>query len=372
MNKAARIPAEVRSRFDRAAILVLSCLSALGSVGAGETKPVFSDSTPALSALALFTAPGVPAVGPSEIPADPPNWTVSPALAEAKLPGNGAAQHPMLYIGEGCNTMFVVQNGRIVWTYATGKGWEFDDIWMLSNGNILFSRMSYAEEVTPDKRVVWHRDAPMGTEIHTVQPIGLDKVMLVENGLPPELMVVNTRTGNVEVRHALPAPSLTDRATVHGQFRRMRMTANGTYLAPFLEMGKVVEFDRDFREIWSYSIRSPWAAVRLRSGNTLITDEKDELTREVNPKGETVWEFKLSELPEEIVFHGSQSCVRLANGNTVLCSRGDSGKGCQLVEITRDKKIVSAMYDWRDFGPATAIQVLDDPGIPENPGDLQR
>jgi hypothetical protein len=36
-------------------------------------------------------------------------------------------------------------------------------------------------------------------------------------------------------------------------------------------------------------------AIRLHNGNTLITDERDELTREVNSKGDTVREFKLSE-----------------------------------------------------------------------------
>jgi hypothetical protein len=355
-----------------ACVLALGCLLSPDFGRAQETTRAFSDSTPALAVLGRFTSPDVPAFGPHEVPSDPPNWRESPELAGAKFPGKGVAQHPMLYIGEGCNTMFVVRDGRVIWTYSTGKGWEFDDAWMLSNGNILFSRMSYAEEVTPQKKVVWHLESPKGTEIHTVQPVGLDRVLLVENGLPPRLLVLNIRTGQVEVDHTLPAPSLTDRGTVHGQFRRMRMTAGGTYLAPFLEMGKVVEFDRDFREIWSYAIRSPWAAVRLHNGNTLITDEKDELTREVNPGGETVWEFKLSELPPGIAFHGSQSCVRLANGNTVLCSRGDSGKGCQLVEVTPGKNVVWALYDWKDFGPATAIQALDDPGIPENPGELQR
>ena len=62
---------------------------------------------------------------------------------------------------------------------------------MLSNGNILFSRMEYAAEITPDKKVVWRYDCNKAggtnhTEIHTCQPIGLDKVMVVENGLPPE------------------------------------------------------------------------------------------------------------------------------------------------------------------------------------------
>jgi hypothetical protein len=42
------------------------------------------------------------------------------------------------------------------------------------------------------------------------------------------------------------------------------------------------------------------------------------------------------------------------------------------VEVTPDKKVVWVLEDWKTLGPATAIQVLDDPGIPENPGDCQR
>jgi hypothetical protein len=344
---------------------VLALLLSLGICGR-------SRATPSQDALARLAGPGIPAMGPSETPVDPPSWKPDPALPAAALPGSGPAEHPMLYFGEGCNTLFIVRDGKVVWTYSTGKGWEYDDAWVLSNGNVLFSRMAYAAEVTPEKKVIWRMDAPEGTEIHTVQPVGLDKVLLVENGLPPRLMIVNIKTRAIEVQHELPAPSLTDRKTVHGQFRRARLTAAGTYLLPFLEMGKVVEYDGDFREIWSYAIAKPWAAVRLHNGNTLITDEKDELAREVDPKGETVWQFKLSELPPGIAFHGSQSCERLSNGDTVFSSRGDGGKGCQLVEVTPDKKLVWAMYDWRDFGPATATQMLDQPGFPENPGDLQR
>jgi hypothetical protein len=329
-------------------------------------------SRPLLGILSRFTASGVPVFGPSEIQVDPPRWTALPEFQDAKAVGHGLAEHPMLYIGEGCNTMFVISQGKVIWTYSTGKGWEFDDIWMLSNGNVLFSRMSYAEEVTPEKKVVWHLDAPKGTEIHTVQPIGLDKVMLVENGLPPRLLIIDKKTGTVETEHVLDAPSATDPKTVHGQFRRARITAAGTYLLPFLEMGKVVEYDSNFKEIWSYAVPTPWAAVRLHNGNTLITDEKEALTREVNPSGQTVWEFKLSELPPTVPFPGSQSCVRLENGNTILCSRGDGGKGFQLAEVSPEKALVWALYDWKTLGPATAVQILDEPGIPERPGDLQR
>ncbi len=275
----------------------------------------------------------------------------------------------MLYIGEGYNKMFLVNQGKIVWTYSTGPGNEYDDVWMLSNGNILFTRMQYIAEITPEKKVVWRYDAVPGTEIHACQPIGLDKVLFIVNGLPPKLMVVNIKTHAVEVEHALPARSETDPKTVHGQFRRVRYTSQGTYLVPFLSMNRVVEYDKDFKEIWAYDIPKPWAAIRLKNGNTLITDESDVLTREVNPKKETVWEVSKADIPDQYWYGNSQSVTRLANGNTIICSRGGDHHGPQLVEVTRDKKIVWVLQDWQHFGPATAVQVLDEPGIPERPGD---
>ena len=252
------------------------------------------------------------------------------------LPGKGLAQHPMLYIGEGCNKMFLVNEGKVIWTYSTGTGWEYDDIWLLSNGNILFSPMGWAAEITPEKKVIWRLDAPKGSEIHSVQPIGLDKVFIVRNGTPAKLMVIDIRSGAVEVEHDIP-PEVTG-AAVHGQFRRGRVTAQGTYLLSCLQTGNVIEYDKDFREIWSYKVPSPWAAIRLKNGNTLITDEKDQLTREVNSKGETVWEFNLkTDLPPELKFSGCQTCLRLANGNTIFCSRGTPGKA-QLVESRRTRR----------------------------------
>ncbi len=327
---------------------------------------------PCMDVLAKFTAPGVPALGPAETDVKPRKLPDEPA--PTGLPGNGLAQHPMLYIGEGYNKMFLINDGRIIWTYSTGSGNEYDDVWMLSNGNILFSRMQYLAEITPDKKVVWHYDCPTNTEVHCCQPIGTDKVLFILNGLPPKLIIMNIKTGAVEVEHELPCKSLTDHKTIHPQYRRVRYTAQGTYLVPALGLGTngvVLEYDKNFNEIWRYPIHSPWAAIRLKNGNTLITDESDKLTREVNPQKQTVWELKPEDLPEEYRFINTQTCTRLDNGNTIICSRGGNGKGPQLVEVTPDKKVVWVLKDWANLGPATAVQILNDPGIPENPGESE-
>jgi hypothetical protein len=146
------------------------------------------------------------------------------------LPGNGLAQHPFLYTGEWDHrktnqTIFVVRDGKVAWTYsipindADGTLEELGDATMLSNGNILFCRKVGASEVTPDKKIIWNMDAPKGTEIHSVQPIGLDRVLVTQNSHPPKLMLINIKTGATEKE--LTLPDLYPEKSPHLQFRRI-------------------------------------------------------------------------------------------------------------------------------------------------------
>jgi hypothetical protein len=340
-----------------------------------QDRPVRGTPSPMLAVIDRFSAAGIPALGPYEPEPTPRNWP-DPTSVPAR-PGNGLAQHPMLYAGEGYNTIFLINHGKVVWTYSSGRGGEIDDVWMLSNGHVLYAKQFKVEEITPQKEIVWRYDAPAGTEVHSVQPIGLDKVLLVQNGLPPKAIRIDKKSGAIEMEHALPAESLTDPRTVHAQFRRIRMTAAGTYLAPFLRMNKVVEFDKNFAPIWTYEISTPWSAIRLLNGNTLIVDERERVVREVNAKSETVWEFKQSDLPPDVAFHNIQTADRLANGNTVIFSSTggstpeDRPSIIQAIEVTPDKKVIWVLQDWKSLGPATTAQFLDQPGIPERPGDLQ-
>jgi len=89
------------------------------------------------------------------------------SYAPAILPGNGLAQHPFVYTGEWDyrgnrdQTIFVVRNGKVAWTYsipityASGTSTtlqESGDATMLSNGDIVFCRKVGASEIAPDKK----------------------------------------------------------------------------------------------------------------------------------------------------------------------------------------------------------------------------
>ena len=316
------------------------------------------------------------------------------SYAPAILPGNGLAQHPFLYTGEWDyrktnQTMFVVRSGKVVWTYSIptkdvdGTLEELGDATMLSNGNIVFCRKVGASEVTPDKKIIWNIDAPKGTEIHSIQPIGLDHVLVTQNSHPPKLMLINTRTGATEKE--LTLPDLYPEKAPHLQFRRVHLTKDGTYLAAHLIDSKVSEYDAEGKEIWSFATPlGPWDAVRLKNGNTLISCyniKNSNTVLEVNKPGEIVWQFSQTNAPDYKTFI-FQEVSRLDNGNTVICNWCPNDLkdpnlwpgSVQVLEVTPEKKVVWALSEWKnpDLGPASSIQLLDEPGTPENPGDLQR
>lgn len=306
---------------------------------------------------------------------------IIPDLDAPPLPGKGLAQHPFMYCGQWdtrkpVQTMVIVRDGKVVWSYAISeKDNYFVDSTMLSNGNILFARKHGATEITPNKRIVWNYDAPAGSEVHSAQPVGKDKVLLMQNGDPAKLLLINKTAGTTEKEIVLKTAKPEN---VHGQFRHIRMTKAGTFLVPHMDLGKVVEYDADGKEIWSVDAKSCWAAVRLKNGNTLISGNQNGYVREVNPRGEVVWELNKNDLPG-IPLYTVQEVSRLANGNTLICNwvggvkRPDWPTVVQVIEVTPEKKAVWALREWNnpDLGPASSVQLLDEPGIAED-GELQR
>jgi outer membrane protein assembly factor BamB len=307
----------------------------------------------------------------SATPAAPP-IVPTPGRAPEVLPGKGLAQHDFVYSGESHDRrIFIVRSGKVAWSYddPAGKG-EISDMVMLSNGNILFAHQFGLTEITPEKKVVWNYEPPAGHEVHTAVPIGNDRVLYVENADPNAILrVVNIRTGAVEKELPLQVKKP---VSVHPQFRRVRLTPQGTLLVAHMDLGKVVEYDSDGHELWSFPAPGAWSANPLPNGNVLITDRLG--VREVTRRGDSVWSWSKPDTPE-YKFQSLQNAYRLKNGDTVInnwvnewTKNGDNAPGsAQAIEVTPDKKVVWALREWGpdlNLGPATSIQFLDQGDAP--------
>jgi hypothetical protein len=307
-------------------------------------------------------------------------WLAAPG-AEAG-PSQGLDRHPFLLSGEWDHrkteqTLFLIRSGKVAWSHSVpmtnpdGTGNELGDATLLKNGNVLFAYKTGAAEVTPDHQIVWKIDARPNAEIHTLQPVGDGRVLVVENGDPARFLIINTATGAIEKELHPPVPNP---QKPHIQFRRVRMTPTGTFVAGHLDDKKVVEYDGDGKAIWTYPILRPWGLQRLDNGNTLIscyTEDVHTQVIEVTPAGEVVWRFDQSDVADYKCYQ-FQGVKRLANGNTVICNwcAGDVKDTAQwpgtvqVFEVTRAKKIVWALSAWQspDLGTASSIQLLDQTG----------
>lgn len=284
----------------------------------------------------------------------PPTRPVLRAPVPAVLPGKGMSEHDFLYAGEwdtrkDTQTVFRVTGGKVVWTWsfpikdANNQLSEFSDIHQLSNGNVLYARKTGADEVTPDRKIVWTYNCQPGTECHSAQPIGSDRVFLCINGNPAKALLINKKTGAVEMEHILTTARPDDPKSVHGQFRNNRMTPQGTYLIAHMNLGKVIEYDRNWNQILSIDAPSVWSVARLKNGHTLISGNQHGYVREADEKGKIIWEINKDDLPGYPLYT-VQQVRRLTNGNTIICNWGGSlkkedwNKVVQLIEVTPDKK----------------------------------
>jgi hypothetical protein len=189
------------------------------------------------------------------------------------------------------------------------------------------------------------------------------------NGDPGAVLrVVNIVTGAIEKELPLDVKKP---VSVHGQFRHARLTAAGTLMVAHMDLGKVVEYDSNGHELWSFpGEHGVWSANPLANGNVLITDGLG--VREVTRRGDTVWSWTPADAAG-YKFASLQEAWRLANGDTVInnwvnewTNNADNAPGSvQAIEVTPAKQIVWALREWsapNALGPATSIQFLDQPG----------
>jgi hypothetical protein len=267
--------------------------------------------------------------------------------------------------------------GEIEWEVANPAAREIHDIQMLPNGNVLFQTgYTTVVEVDRNKQVVWrHESKPKEgytgkVEIHSYQRLKNGLTLIAESG--------NGRLIEVDKDDKIvkEIPLTIEKPNAHRDTRMVRKLDNGHYLVCHEGDGKLREYDANGKVVWTYVMelgdrpRSPghgveghgtelFGAIRLPNGNAMIAGGNNNRILEVNREGRIVWSIDQKELPG-ITFAWMTTLQYLPNGNLIIGNTHAGPENPQLIEVTRDKKVVWQFKDFMNFGNnLVAAQVLD-------------
>lgn len=297
----------------------------------------------------------------------------------ARLPAADPVSHRVLAADRSTGKVAIIAaDGSVEWEFPNRH--DVHDLWMLPNGNVL-THVSHTTvvEVNPKKEAVWKYEAKPKpgyagrVEVHAFQRLPDGNTMVAESG--------NGRIVEVDPagRVVTEVPLTTDKPNAHSDTRMVRKLPTGNYLVCQEALGLVREYDPKGKVVWEYAPdlggrkpspghgpeghgRAVFGAVRLANGNTLIGGGNNNRVLEVDPAGAVVWSLDQKELPG-ITLAWVTTVHALPNGNVVVgnCHAGPDNP--QLVEVTRDKKVVWAFKDFRNFGNNLAsAMILDAPG----------
>jgi outer membrane protein assembly factor BamB len=193
-------------------------------------------------------------------------------------------------------------------------------------------------------------DAPR-IEIHAFRRLPNGLTMIAESGAKRVIEIDRdknvVRSFPLTVEHPHP----------HRDTRLVRPTSTGTYLVAHESDMTVREYQPDGKVVWSYPVGSKvYSAVRLKNGNTLIGTGDGHRVMEVDSNGNIAWELGEKDLPG-CQLHWVTMVDALSNGNIwiVNCHAGPDNP--QVIEVTRDKKIVWSFKDWDRFGNALSVAI---------------
>lgn len=274
--------------------------------------------------------------------------------------------HRVLAADRGTGKMIIVgADGKTEWEYPNKH--DVHDLHLLPNGNIL-THTSHTRivEINPQKEIVWSyeskpKDGNKGkVEVHAFQRLKNGDTMIAESGNSRIIEVNKAR----EIVKTIPLQ--VTKPDAHRDTRMVRKLENGHYLVCHEGEGAVKEYDETGKVIWQYNLdlngrprsngHGPeghgievYGAVRLPNGNTLIAGGNNNRVIEVSPDKKIVWQVDQKELPG-ITLAWVTTLQVLPNGNVVIGNCHAGPENPQLIEVTRDKKVVWTFKDFKRFG----------------------
>ena len=190
--------------------------------------------------------------------------------------------------------VFIVENEKIVWEHPAP---ESNDIWVLPNGNLLFSTGKGVLEVTRGYDTVFCYKST--ANIFACQHLKNGNTFIGESNTGRLLEV--TPKGEIIDEACILPEGVSDGG--HAFMRNARKLENGNYLAAHYDAEKVTEYDKNGKVVQSFNIPGgPHSVARLPNGNTMVSvadKNKDSRIIELDKQGNVVWSLSNKDFPEE-------------------------------------------------------------------------
>jgi outer membrane protein assembly factor BamB len=301
--------------------------------------------------------------------------TVGAAITTTESAAAPQVSHRVIVQGKD-RIAIVNAKGEVEWEVPCA--FTSHDIAVLPNGHyLLHTGPATIVEMTPDKKVAWqYVSQPKAgysgpVEIHAFQRLQDGLTMIAESG--NQRIIEVDKDGRI-VRQI---PLTVDHPNPHRDTRLARKLENGHYLVCHEGDGVVREYDETGKVVWSYALdlngreetpghdghgTNVFGAIRLPNGDTLIAGGNNNRVLEVTPAGKIVWSVDHNELPG-IRLYWVTTLEMLPNGHLVIGNTHAGPDNPQLIEITRDKKVVWTFRNFEAFGnDVAAAEVLDAKG----------
>lgn len=251
--------------------------------------------------------------------------------------------------------VFVFERGEKVWEHEAPLS---NDVWMLDNGNLLFTTGYGVLEVTRNNDTIFCYNSK--SHIFACQRLANGNTFIGECDAG-RLLEVSPDGKIVKELSILPS-GVTDGKKSF--IRNARKLDNGHYLVAHFGGKRVVEYDESGKIYWEVPVSGgAHSVIRLPNGNTLVavTDmDKNPRIVEINPNKEVVWEFSNKDIAGAPLkfLSGMQFIPEMGIVFTNWTGHGTKGKVPHMFWVDWNKNVVDV------FNPREGVETFSSVFVP--------
>ena len=265
------------------------------------------------------------------------------------------AQKKLLLGGSGWNKIVLLdkKSKQVEWSHRLNPGDECNCVAYTKKGQILYAYRKGAKLITKDGQTVWDYPVAGEGELHTASVLPDGGYLLGITGKPARIVELDKK-GKVrkEITYDTRINSL------HGQFRQLRKSREGTYLVPLMSRHTVVELDADGKLLQSYNAEgNTFSVLELKNGNLLISCGDAHSFLEVDRKtGDLLRKVKQNDIDGVALQVVAE--IAAVKDHLLVCNwAGHSRVKDQpsLIELDADGKVVWSLCDSENIRNVSAV-----------------